>query len=75
MVTQNMLRTCEENRTFSTEKNRFATALDLNKCIKQIKLPILRRTCAPFFEVPSNISTMYLLYLYVTCIALSFVMI
>ena len=32
--------------------------LNLNKCRKQIKLTISINTCAPFSELPSNISTM-----------------
>ena len=34
------------------------TAVDVDKCLKQIKLPILRHTCASYSELPSNISTM-----------------
>ena len=38
MVTQNMLRTCEGKQVFSEEeKIRFVTAIDLKKCLKQIK--------------------------------------
>ena len=40
------------------EKNRFVTALDLIKCIEQIKHPILVLTYAPIFELPSYIITM-----------------
>ena len=51
MVTQNMLRPHER------EKNRFVTALDLIKCLKQIKQQILLLTYAPISELPSSIST------------------
>ena len=37
---------------------KLAPALYLNKCLKHVKLPILLYTCAPFSELPSNISTM-----------------
>ena len=43
----------EKNGTF-LKKNLRATALDLNKCFKQIKLPI----CAPVSELQSKVSTM-----------------
>ena len=42
------LRTCEEIR--------FVTALDLIKCLKQIKLQRLLLTCAPISELPSYLS-------------------
>ena len=48
MVTQNMLRTCEEKNDFE-----FLTAVYLNKCLEQIKLPTSLYTCAP-----SDLSTM-----------------
>ena len=47
MVTQNTLRTYEEKRDFFEINFRFATALDLNKCLKQIKLTISLHACAP----------------------------
>ena len=37
---------------------KFSTDVDLSKCLKQIKLPILLYTCAPFSELPSNIRIM-----------------
>ena len=43
---------------FFREKNRFVTALDLIKCLKQIKLQILLLTCSPISELTSNISSM-----------------
>ena len=42
MVAQNFLRTCERKQVFLI----FATALDLNNCLKQIKLPIALHICA-----------------------------
>ena len=58
MLTQNMLRTYEGRKDFSREKkNRFATALALMKCLKQIKSQRLLLTCAPIFWIPSNISS------------------
>ena len=35
----------------------FVTSLDLNKCLKEIILPISLDTCAPISELPSYIST------------------
>ena len=55
MVTRNTLRTWKK-----VKKNEFVTAVDLNKCLKQIKLPVYLYTCAPILELPSNISTMVL---------------
>ena len=37
---------------------RFVTALDLIKCLKQIKSQRLLRTCALISEIPYDISTM-----------------
>ena len=48
-----MLTTHEGKLVFSVEKTRFATGLDLIKCLKQILL----LTYAPIFELPSKIST------------------
>ena len=39
-------------------KKLFETALDLNACLIQIKLPISVHTCVPIFKLPSNISNM-----------------
>ena len=36
----------------------FAIAVDLNKCLKQVKLPISLYTCTHISELPSNLSTM-----------------
>ena len=61
MITRNTLRTCEGNQVFSEEeKIRFVTALDLNKCLSQIRKQISLRTCAPISELPSNVSSMIL---------------
>ena len=40
------------------KKDRFVTALDLIKCLKQIKQQRLLPTCAPMSELQYNISTM-----------------
>ena len=56
MVTHKRLR--EGKRVFCENNARFAVVVDLNKCLNQIKLPILLDTCAPFPELPLNISTM-----------------
>ena len=37
MATQPMLRTLKENKSFPIKKIQFVTALDLIKCLKQIK--------------------------------------
>ena len=57
MVTQIMLRTHEGTLGFSNKKIRFVTALDLIKCLNQAKYKILLLMCGPFFDLPSNIST------------------
>ena len=54
MVTHYMLRT----HGFSDKNTRFVTALDVIKCLEQVEKQILRLTCAPLNELPSNISTM-----------------
>ena len=55
------LRTCcarmNENRTFRREKIQFVIALDLIKCLKQIKYRIYSLRAYLFFEFPSNICT------------------
>ena len=35
---------------------KFITAVDLNKCLKQIDLPISLHTCEPISELLSNVS-------------------
>ena len=51
MVTQNA---CMKIWGFFLEKkNRFVTALDLIKCLKQIKLHKFLLTCGPIFESSS----------------------
>ena len=45
----------KEIRVFKTI---FATADELDKCLKLIKLPILLNLCAPISELPYNRSTM-----------------
>ena len=39
---------------------KFAIALDVNKCIKQIKFPISAHACTPISELPPHISTIAL---------------
>ena len=58
MVSHIMLRTHEGKCVFLDESIRFVTALELIECLKQVEKQILRFTCAPVNEVPSNISTM-----------------
>ena len=55
MVTKKTLRT-RKREVF--KKNRFGTAVDPNKCLKQIKLPRSLHTWAPISDLPSNISSM-----------------
>ena len=58
MVTYDTLRTCEGKHVFFKIDLKFETAVDLNKCLKQIKLPISTYSCAPISELPSDKSTM-----------------
>ena len=55
MVTKKMLHP-NENRAFLFGEK--VTALDLIKCIRQIKYQRLLLTCAPISKLPSNISAM-----------------
>ena len=52
MVTQNTLRTRDEN------KLKFAIHADVNKCLQQAKFPSLVHKGASKSELPSNTSTM-----------------
>ena len=56
MLLRTMLRTHEGKP--SEEKNLFVTALDLIRCLKQIKYKRLLLMCAPIPGLTSNISTM-----------------
>ena len=59
----------KENRSFRKGKNPdFVTALDLIKCLKQVKYQRLLITCAPIgmSKLPSNISTIVCLSISVT---------
>ena len=58
MVAHFTLRTHEGKWVFSDKNTRFVTALDVIKCLEQVEYEILRLTCAPLNELPSNISTM-----------------
>ena len=40
------------------QRVKFETSFDLNKCLKQIKLPGFFHACTPISELSSNISTM-----------------
>ena len=55
MVNQSTLRPCEGTQVVF----RFATAVKLNKCLKQINLHFLLHTCAPNIELPSNTSSVF----------------
>ena len=57
MVAHNML------RTHGGKKIRFVIALDLIQCLKQIRQKRLILTSAPLSELPSDISTMVLLFI------------
>ena len=48
----------KEESIFFEKKIRFVAALDLIKCLKQIKCQRLFLACAPFSELQSSISTM-----------------
>ena len=70
----------QENRSVRQIKIRFVTALDRIKYLKQIKCHTLILTCAPFSELPSNMSTMvltvrsiYLLVAYQFTISMSYI--
>ena len=52
-----MLRTQDGIHDNSEINFRFATNLDLSKCLKQIKLPISLHARTPISELPSDIST------------------
>ena len=56
MVIRNMLRTHEGKHDFSEMNFKFATALDRNNCLNQIKLPNSLHMCAHISELPSHIS-------------------
>ena len=58
MVTNKTLRTDKGKQVCFENDFKFANPVDLNKCLKQTKLPILLYTCAHISELPSNISTM-----------------
>ena len=53
MVAQNLLRICLGKQVLL----KYVSAHDLNKCLDQIKLPILPYKCVPFSELPSNTKT------------------
>ena len=55
MVTQIRL---QEKRSFQKKNIRLVTALELIKCLEQIKEQRSRLTCAPNSGLPSKLSTM-----------------
>ena len=61
-VTKNMFRTHEEKQVFSEKKIRFVTALDLIKCLKQIKQQKLLLTCTSIYQTPSYKSTLQVFF-------------
>ena len=67
MVDQNMIRTHEGKWVFSEgKKSRFVTALDLIKCLKEIKYQRFLLKYATISELPSETITMVLL-LFAVC--------
>ena len=48
----------KEYRSFLKKKIGFETALDVIKCLKQIKQPRLVHTYVPIYELPAKIITM-----------------
>ena len=52
MVIQNVVRPCKEKQDLSEINLKSATALDLNKCLKQVELPISIHRCTPISELP-----------------------
>ena len=62
----------KNNRCFLKKRNRFVTALDLNKCLKQVKYPqIWHHTSTSISELPSIIITMHQTgsgYIYTNCL-------
>ena len=66
MVTQNILRTFDGSQIFTENHFKFVTAVDKNKCLLQVKLPISLHTYISNYELPSNISTM-VLYIEIPC--------
>ena len=54
MVSHLLLRACEDKQVSSD----LATGKDFIKCLKEIKLHILLRTCATVGEKPGNTRTM-----------------
>ena len=55
MVGQNTSRTCKGNHAL--KKMNFDYCVDLNKCVKNIKMSISLHTCPSHSELPSNEST------------------
>mgnify|MGYP007015800062 CR=1 FL=1 len=55
-----LLKSMKESRYFLRKNIQFVTALDLIKCLEQIKYQRLHLTCAPISELPSSIITVWL---------------
>ena len=58
LVAQHTLRACEGNPGLFEYEIKFGISVDLNKCLKQIKLPNSLDTSAPNFDIPYSISSM-----------------
>ena len=58
MVTHYMLRTHDEKYVFSGKNTLFVPDLELIKSLIKVKKKRLLLTCAPIYEIPSNINTM-----------------
>ena len=57
MVTQNTLRV-KENMGYKKINFKYVYAVDIKKCLKQLKLSVSICTSAPISELPFNLSTM-----------------
>ena len=47
----------KEKKALCENNFKFATAVDLSKCLNRMKSPILTYTCASISELPSDIGT------------------
>ena len=54
MVNTNTLRACQEKQKLYFK---IATTVNVNNCLKQIRLSLSLCSCAPISELPTNIST------------------
>ena len=58
MVAQDNLGTRGGKQAFS----KIVSAVDLNKCLKRLKIPISPHTCAPISELPFDIVSWLVIY-------------